>query len=170
MVEPLVIYAALTVILFIIRSFPSPTRSVIPDLKPPFSANPSHCSLSFSSSGLTTWIPQTFIVTSEHIGFYFSVFLLLHFLIVGCVRSIKLTHAFGFRAHVKIAPRIVSYRMSNCSLYIIIERERAVVSWVIESSCLSEAVCQSVTTCLCPLSPSSQSPCVRRPPYIDNSL
>jgi len=34
--------------------FPSPTLSFIPDLKPSFSANPSHCSLSFSSSGLTT--------------------------------------------------------------------------------------------------------------------
>jgi len=30
----------------------------IPDLKPSFSANPSHCSLSFSSSGLTTWFPD----------------------------------------------------------------------------------------------------------------
>ena len=37
--------------------------------------NPSHCSLSFSSSGLTTWIPSTFTVTSEHIRFYFLVFL-----------------------------------------------------------------------------------------------
>ena len=33
--------------------FSSPTLSFIPDLKP-FSANPSHCNLSFSSSGLTT--------------------------------------------------------------------------------------------------------------------
>jgi len=37
----------------IIISFSSPTLSFIPDLKPSFSANPSHCSLSFSSSGLT---------------------------------------------------------------------------------------------------------------------
>ena len=43
----------LTVILIII-SFPSPTHSFTPGLKPSFSANPSHCSLSFSSSGLTT--------------------------------------------------------------------------------------------------------------------
>ena len=64
----------LTVILIII-SFPSPTLSFIPGLKPPFSANPSHRSLSFSSSGLTTWIPQTLTVTSEHIRFYFLVFL-----------------------------------------------------------------------------------------------
>ena len=33
--------------------FSSPTLSFIPDLKP-FSVNPSHCNLSFSSSGLTT--------------------------------------------------------------------------------------------------------------------
>ena len=31
----------------------------IPGLKPPFSVHPSYRSLSFSSSGLTTWIPQT---------------------------------------------------------------------------------------------------------------
>jgi len=37
----------------IIISFSSPTLSFIPDLKP-FSANPYDCSLSFSSSGLTT--------------------------------------------------------------------------------------------------------------------
>ena len=34
--------------------FSSPTLSFIPDLKPSFPANPSHCSLSFSPSGLTT--------------------------------------------------------------------------------------------------------------------
>ena len=38
--------------------------------------------------------------------FSFSVF---HFLVAGSVRQIKLTHV-GFRAHVKIASRIVSYR------------------------------------------------------------
>jgi len=38
----------------VIISLPSPTLSFIPDLKASFSANPSHCSLSFSSSGLTT--------------------------------------------------------------------------------------------------------------------
>jgi len=40
--------------------------------------------------------------------FSFSVF---HFLVVGSVRLTKLTHV-GFRAHVKIASRIVSYRTS----------------------------------------------------------
>jgi len=39
---------------------------------------------------------------------YFLVFLFLHFLVVGSVQQIKLTHV-GFRAHVKIASRIVSY-------------------------------------------------------------
>jgi len=34
----------------IIISFPSPTLSFVPDLKPSFSANPSHCTLSFFSS------------------------------------------------------------------------------------------------------------------------
>ena len=54
-------------------------------------------------------IPQTFTLTSEHIRFYFSVFLFLHFLVVVSVRQIKLTHV-GFRAHVKISSRIVSCR------------------------------------------------------------
>jgi len=47
------------IFIIIIISMPSPTHSFIPGLKPSFTANPSHCSLSFSSSGLTTWIPQT---------------------------------------------------------------------------------------------------------------
>ena len=47
-----------TVILTIISS-PSPTHFFIPGLKPSFSANPAERSLSFFSSGLTTWIPQT---------------------------------------------------------------------------------------------------------------
>jgi len=75
-------FMLLTDILIII-SFPSPTHSFIPGLKPSFSTNPSHCSLSFSSSGLTTWIPQTFTVVSEHIRFYFLFFFVLHFLVVG---------------------------------------------------------------------------------------
>jgi len=43
--------------------------------------------------------------------FSFSVF---HFLVVGSVRLTKLTHV-GFRAHVKIASRIVSYRIVQVS-------------------------------------------------------
>jgi len=54
----LVSFMLLTVILIII-SFPSPTHSFIPGLKPSFSANRAHRSLSFSS-GLTTWIPPDF--------------------------------------------------------------------------------------------------------------
>ena len=52
-------------------------------------------------------IPQTFTVTSEHVRFYFLVFLSYTFqLSVPCGR-LSLTHI-GFRAHVKIASRIVS--------------------------------------------------------------
>jgi len=43
--------------------------------------------------------------------FSFSVF---HFLVVGSVRLTKLNHV-GFRAHVKIASRIVSYRIVQVS-------------------------------------------------------
>ena len=66
-------------------TIPSPTLSFIADLKPSFSADPSHRSLSFSSSGLITGIPQSFTVTFEHIRLYFLVFLFLHFLVVGSV-------------------------------------------------------------------------------------
>jgi len=58
-----------------------------PGLKPSFSANLSHRSLSFSSSGLTTWISPTFTVTSEHIHFLlFRFFSVLHFLVFVSVR------------------------------------------------------------------------------------
>ena len=56
-------------------------------------------------------IPETVTVTSEHISFHFLVFC-LHFLVVGSVRQIKLTHV-GFRVHVKITSRIVSYRINE---------------------------------------------------------
>jgi len=69
----------LTVIFIIIISFPSPTYSFIPRLKPSSSANPYHRSLSSSSSKPTTWIPKTFTVTSEHVRFYFLVFLFYTF-------------------------------------------------------------------------------------------
>jgi len=48
--------AMLLTFILIIVSIPSP---LTPGLKPSFSANPSHRSLPFSSSGLTTWIPRT---------------------------------------------------------------------------------------------------------------
>jgi len=60
----------LTIILIII-SFPSPTHSFIPGLNLPFSKSFPDRSPSFSSSELTTWIPHTFSVTSEHTRFYF---------------------------------------------------------------------------------------------------
>ena len=55
------------------------THSLIPDLKPSFSANPSHCSLSFYLFKTYYMITQTFTVTSEHIRFYFLVFLFYTF-------------------------------------------------------------------------------------------
>jgi len=78
-------------------------------LKPPFSANPSHRSLSFSSSGLTTWFPRLLLLLLSISVFTFSLFCFT-LLVVGSVRQIKLTHV-GFRTHVKIASRIVSYRI-----------------------------------------------------------
>jgi len=76
-------------------------------LKTSFSANPSHRSLSFSSSGFTTWIPQTVYCYfwAYSVVYFLVFFLFLHFLIAGSVRWIKLTHV-GFRAHVKISYRI----------------------------------------------------------------
>ena len=79
----------------IIISFSSPT--LFHSRLKTFFANPSHCSL----------IPQTFTVTSSIGCFYFLVFL-LQFLVVVSVWYIKPTYV-GFRAHVKIASRIVSY-------------------------------------------------------------
>jgi len=61
--------------------------------------------------------PRLFTVTSEHIRiFEFLVFFCFYtFLVVGSVRRIKLTYV-GFRAHVKIASRIVSYRIVYLSV------------------------------------------------------
>ena len=62
--------------ILIIISFPSPTLPFSPDLKPSFSANPSHCSLSFSSSGLATEFPRLLLLILSISVFSFSV---LHF-------------------------------------------------------------------------------------------
>jgi len=70
----------------LILGYDATASSSIPSpLNPPFQAY----SLTFlqmlptvallSSSGLTTWIPRTVYFTSEHIRFYFSVFLLYTF-------------------------------------------------------------------------------------------
>jgi len=83
-----------TVILIII-SIPSPRHTFIPGLKLSFSANPSHSSLSFYSSGLTTCIPQTYTATSKHTRFYFLVFLFYAFqLSFQCGRLSWLMSAF----------------------------------------------------------------------------
>ena len=63
----------LTVTLISYYYFSSPILSSIPDLKP-FSANPSHCSLSFSFFRTNYMIPQTFTVTSNVSAFTFQFF------------------------------------------------------------------------------------------------
>jgi len=92
--------------------FLSPTHSFIPGFKPFFSANLSHRSLSYSSSRLTTWIPQTFTVISEHVRFYFLVFFCFAlWLSVPCGRLSWLMSAFErpLKRHL-VSYRIVSYR------------------------------------------------------------
>ena len=94
-----------------VHSFPSPTHSFIPSLKPSFSANPSLCSLSFSSSGLTTWFPRLLLLLLSISVFTFLVFLFYTFSCrFPCGRLSWLTSAFE-RMHVKIASCIVSYRI-----------------------------------------------------------
>ena len=67
--------------------YPKPTylRNLLLQEKsrqPPFSANPSHCSLSFSSSGLTTRFPRLLLLLLSISVFTFS---FLHFLVVVSV-------------------------------------------------------------------------------------
>ena len=99
--------------ILIIIGIPSPTHSFTHRLKSflflqilPTAAFP------FLLQDSLYGFPRLFIVTSEHIRlFYFLVFFsVFTFLVVGSVRYIKLTYV-GFRAHVKIASRIVSYRI-----------------------------------------------------------
>ena len=68
----------------IIISIPSPPHSFIPDLKPSFSANPSH-------RGLQNWLhgfPRLSTDTYEHICFLLFSFSVFHFLVVGSVRAV----------------------------------------------------------------------------------
>jgi len=70
---------AVTFILIII-SIPSSPRSFIPDLKPSFSANPSRSAafpFFFRTDNMD--FPRLFTVTSEHVRFYFLVFLFYTF-------------------------------------------------------------------------------------------
>ena len=77
----------LTVILIITCiSFPSPTHSFIPGLKPSFSVNPTHRSLSFSLQDWLHGFSKTFTVTSVHIRFLLFRFSVLHFLVVVSVQ------------------------------------------------------------------------------------
>ena len=52
------------------------------------------------------------LLLSTSVYLLFSFFCFYTFLVVGSVPTIKLTYV-GFRAHVKIASRIVSYRIGN---------------------------------------------------------
>ena len=101
------------------QSIPSPTHCFIPGLKKPsFSANPSHRSPSFFFFGIHYMdSPDCLLFFLRIFVFLLSSFSVLHFLVVGSVRQIELTRV-GFRAHVKIASRIVSCRMTaarSCS-------------------------------------------------------
>jgi len=58
--------------------------SFIPGLKPSFSAKPSHRSLPFLLQACFHGFPGLFAATSEHIRFYFLVYL-FPFLVVGSV-------------------------------------------------------------------------------------
>ena len=83
-----------------------------PGLKPSFSANLSHRSPSFFFFRIHYMdSPDCLLLILAYLFLLFS-FSVLHCLVVGSVRQIKLTHV-GFRAHVKIASRIVSYRVQN---------------------------------------------------------
>ena len=88
----------------------NPHHSFIPGLKTFFSANPSQCSLPFLLQDWLHRFPGLFTNTSEHIRFLlFSFSGFFSILVVGSVREIKLIHV-SFRAYIKIASRIVSYK------------------------------------------------------------
>ena len=84
-------------------------------------------------------IPQTFTVSSEQIRLYFLVFSVLHFLVVFTVWYIKLIHV-GFRAHVKIASRIVSYCNILRNLSTTISEANVTDYYCIASSCLHSSI------------------------------
>ena len=91
--------------LTILSSFitPSPFHSRV-KLKPSFSANPSHRSLPFLLPDWLYGFPGLFTATSEHVRFCFFSFPFLSLVPSGRLNV-------SFWAHVKIAQRIVSYRI-----------------------------------------------------------
>jgi len=91
----------------IIISFSSHTLSFIQDLKPSFFCKSFPLQSFFFFFSTDYMIPQTFTVTSSIGCFYFLVVLFYNFFVVGSVRYIKPTYV-GFRAHIKIASRIVA--------------------------------------------------------------
>ena len=101
-----------TVILIIIGIL-SPTHSFTQGLNASFSANPPYRSLSFFSFRIhyMDFPDCLLLLLSKSVFLYFLVFFCFYtFLVVGSVRQIKLTYV-GFRAHIKIASRIVLYRI-----------------------------------------------------------
>ena len=90
---------------------PSPTHSFIPGLNLSFLQILPTAALPFSLQDLLHGFPRLFTVISEHICFLLLVFSVLT--LFSCrFRAVDScwTHV-GFRAHVKIASRIVSYRI-----------------------------------------------------------
>ena len=83
-VEFYTVVMLLSVILIII-SIPSPPYSVIPGLKPSFSANIFHHSLPFLLQDLPHGFPGLFTDISEHIRFFAFQFFCFPLLVVGSV-------------------------------------------------------------------------------------
>ena len=93
-------------------------------------ANPSHCSLYlFFFRTDSTDSPDCLPILLSISVFTFLVFLfVLYFLVVGSLLYINLTHV-GFRAHVKIASRVVSYmhRPTLCKLSLLVRK--SLLAW-----------------------------------------
>jgi len=105
-------FMPLTVILIII-SITSPTLSFIPDSKPSFFANPSHCSLSFFSSGLITWFPRPLLLLLAYPFLLFSFSVFLHFLVIG---SVGILWRFSYKCE-KCTCKVWVWRISEFCWY-----------------------------------------------------
>ena len=94
---------------------PSPLYSFTPGLKPSFSANPSHCSLPFLLPDRLHGFPRLFTDTSEHIRFYFVVFLFSTFwFLVPCCRSIWLGDKNTILDKVRFSISVLVIYSANC--------------------------------------------------------
>jgi len=118
------IYAVVMLLTFIliIISILSLPHSFIPGLKPSFTANPSHRILHFSSFWTDYGFPELFTNTSEHVRFYFLVYLFSTFqLSVSCGRlswlSYRIVHT-SERLHVVLNAVIsISRRCLESTLF-----------------------------------------------------